>query len=71
MREELKTICMFLVYLPEYERKQIMSVLLASTLNDLSNDKAKQIYESTKEGMSVKYLNEIKSIFKEITSKVK
>lgn len=46
MREELQTICMILVNLPEYERKQIMSVLLASMLNDLPNKEAQQTYES-------------------------
>ncbi len=45
MRNELKTICTILVNLPEYERKQIMSVLLASMLNDISADEASKTYD--------------------------
>lgn len=45
MRDELKTICTILVNLPEYERKQIMSVLLASMLNDIPNDEASKTYD--------------------------
>lgn len=46
MREELETICTILVNLEEYERKQIMSVLLASMLNDFPNQQAKETYNS-------------------------
>ena len=46
MRQELETICTILVNLPEYERKQIMSVLLASMLNNLSNEEAQATYYS-------------------------
>ena len=45
MRKELETICMILVNLPEYERKQIMSVLLASMLNDIPNEEARRTYD--------------------------
>ena len=45
MREELQTICMILVNLPEYEKKQIMSVLLASMLDDIPNEEARNTYE--------------------------
>jgi len=45
MREEVKTICTILVNLPEYERKQIMSILLASMLNDIPNEEARNTYE--------------------------
>lgn len=70
MREQLKALCIFLVGLPEYERKQIMSVLLASTLTDLSNEKANEIYEITKEGMDVRYYSKIRRSIEEITSKL-
>ena len=46
MREELETICTILVHLPEHERKQIMSVLLASMLEDLPKEEARDTYES-------------------------
>ena len=46
MREELETICTILVNLPEYERKQIMSVLLASMLTNLANEEAQATYYS-------------------------
>lgn len=45
MRKELETICTILVNLPEYERKQIMSVLLASMLNEYPEQKARETYE--------------------------
>jgi len=44
MRDELKTICTILVNLPEYERKQVMSVLLASMLNDIPDQEAEETY---------------------------
>ncbi len=45
MRKELETICTILVNLPEFERKQIMSVLLASMLNDIPEQQARRTYE--------------------------
>lgn len=44
MREELKTVCTILVNLPDYEKKQIMSILLASMLNDIPNEEARNTY---------------------------
>ena len=38
-------ICREIFTLDEYQRKQIISILIASTLNDQSNKDAKMIYD--------------------------
>ena len=46
LNEEVKKIINQCVNLYEFERKQIISILIMSTLNDMSNDEAKEIYNS-------------------------
>jgi len=46
LNEEVKEIINQCVNLYEFERKQIISILIMSTLNDMSNDEAKEIYNS-------------------------
>jgi len=44
--KEVKKIINQCVNLYEFERKQIISILIMSTLSDLSNNEAKEIYNS-------------------------
>ena len=46
LNKEVKNIVSKCLNLYEYERKQIISILIMSTLTDLSNDEAKEIYET-------------------------
>lgn len=46
LNKEVKSIVSKCLKLYECERKQIISILIMSTLTDLSNDKAKEIYNS-------------------------
>jgi len=55
MREELKTICNVIVGLDDDEKKQVMMVLLSSMMYDRYIDSALEVYEGSKEGMSVKH----------------
>ena len=44
MDKETKQIITKIMILPEYQRKQILSILIASMLNELSNKEAENIY---------------------------
>ncbi len=46
MTKNVKSIVEKCVNLYEFERKQIISILIMSTLTDISNDKAREIYNS-------------------------
>ena len=46
LNKEVKDIINQCVNLYEFERKQIISILIMSTLSDLSNNEAKEIYDS-------------------------
>lgn len=43
--QRLTEICKEIFTLDEYQRKQIISILIASTLNEQSNKDAKNIYD--------------------------
>jgi len=45
MKNKTKKIITKILKLHEYQRKQIISVLIASMLNDLSNKEAHKIYD--------------------------
>ena len=55
MREELKTMCNVIVELDDDENKQVMMVLLSSMMYDRYIDSALEVYEGSKEGVSVKH----------------
>ena len=57
MRDELKAMCNVIVELQDDEKKQVMMVLLSSILPDRHLDSALEVYEESKEGISVKYRN--------------
>jgi hypothetical protein len=44
MDKETKQIITKIMILPEYQRKQILSILIASMLNELSNKEAENTY---------------------------
>jgi phenylalanyl-tRNA synthetase beta subunit len=44
MDKETKQIISNIMLLPEYKRKQIISILIASMLNELSNKEAEKTY---------------------------
>ena len=46
MNRDTKHVIEQSLQLQEYQRKQIISVLIASMLTDMSNDEAKQIYNN-------------------------
>lgn len=46
MNTETKILLQRIIDLPEYERKQIISVLIASMLNSESQEDAKKTYDS-------------------------
>ncbi len=46
LNKEVKEIINQCMNLYEFERKQIISVLIMSTLTDMSKDEAKEIYNS-------------------------
>lgn len=46
LNKEVKSIITQCLNLYEFERKQIISILIMSTLNDMANDEAKEIYDS-------------------------
>jgi hypothetical protein len=46
MHRDTKQVIEQALQLQEYQRKQIISVLIASMLTDMSNDEAKQIYDN-------------------------
>lgn len=46
LNEEVKEIINQCMNLYEFERKQIISILIMSTLTDMSNNEAKEIYEA-------------------------
>ena len=46
MKKETESILAYAIRLEEYERKQIISVLIASMLNDGANDEAKNKYDN-------------------------
>ena len=46
MKEIIQSICELIFTLKEYERKQIISVLICSMLTEQSNKDAKEIYDN-------------------------
>ena len=46
MKADTKLLLKKIIELPEYERKQIISVLIASMLNPESNKDAQEMYEN-------------------------
>jgi len=46
LNKEVKSIIHQCMNLYEFERKQIISILIMSTLNDMSNTEAEEIYNS-------------------------
>jgi hypothetical protein len=46
MQENIQDICKTIFKLKEYERKQIISVLICSMLTEQSNKDAKKIYDN-------------------------
>jgi hypothetical protein len=46
LNKDVKNIVTQCMNLYEYERKQIISILIMSTLTNKSNDEAKEIYET-------------------------
>ena len=46
MKENIQSICELIFTLKEYERKQIISVLICSMLTEQSNKDAKEIYDN-------------------------
>jgi hypothetical protein len=46
MHRDTKNVIEQALILQEYQRKQIISVLIASMLTDMSNSEAKQIYDN-------------------------
>ena len=46
MKENIQKICELMFTLKEYERKQIISVLICSMLTEQSNKDAKEIYDN-------------------------
>jgi len=46
MKENIQSICELIFTLKEYERKQIISILICSMLTEQSNKDAKDIYNN-------------------------
>jgi len=46
MKEVIQNICELIFKLKEYERKQIISILICSMLTEQSNEDAKEIYDN-------------------------
>lgn len=46
MKIEIENLLSYAISLNEYERKQIIAVLIASMLNDSANDEAKNKYDN-------------------------
>jgi len=46
MKENIQSICELIFTLKEYERKQIISILICSMLTEQSNKDAKEIYDN-------------------------
>ena len=45
MDQELEDICSVLLQRPEYQRKEVISVLIASMLTEMSDKEAKKTYD--------------------------
>jgi len=54
MKTHTKNLLRQILLLEEFERKQLMSCIVASLLNDLSNEEARETYDSIMEQM-IKY----------------
>lgn len=46
LKKEVENILTQCMNLYEFERKQIISILIMSTLTDMSNDEAREIYQT-------------------------
>lgn len=49
MKKELETYLQVLLCQPEYERKQIALILICSTLNNVSDNEARDTYDKIKD----------------------
>ena len=49
MDQELEDICSVLLQRPEYQRKEVISILIASMLTEMSDKEAKKTYDKLKD----------------------